>query len=257
MGLTYVVLTMVNRDDLLDGGAEQVAATVRRIKELRQDMLVETLVGDFQGHRSAIDVVVDAAPDVFAHNVEVVRSQTRTMRDARCGYEQSLEVLRYAKQRAPERPTKSSVMVGVGETDAEVLETLDDLRRANVDIVTIGQYLRPSAKHHAVERFVTPDTFEAYRAAGAAMGFAYVASGPLVRSSYKAAEVFIRGMLKGGEGEHEKLIAERVATARREAARVAASLGASTPPRGEAHAAASILGGQEGNFVPASRLLRR
>jgi len=195
MPLRYVVMTMVDRDDLLDGGAEHVAKTVRRLKELRPDMRVETLLGDFGGHLDAVDTTVDARPDVWAHNIEVVRRLQRSIRDVRCSYEQSMGVLRRAKQRAPERLTKSSIMVGIGETDDEVLETMRDLREVGVDIVTLGQYLRPTPKHAEVQRFVTPERFEAFAAEGRAMGFAFVASGPLVRSSYKAAEVFVQSAL--------------------------------------------------------------
>jgi len=196
LGLQYVVITMVDRDDLLDGGASHVFKTVTRLKELRPDMLVETLLGDFQGHLDYVDVTVDAKPDVWAHNVEVVKRLQRTIRDVRCSYEQSLRVLRRAKERDASRITKSSIMVGIGETDDEVLETMRDLRAAGVDIVTLGQYLRPSAKHAAVDRFVHPDTFDRFAEEGRAMGFSYVASGPLVRSSYKAAEAFVRGILR-------------------------------------------------------------
>jgi lipoic acid synthetase len=195
MPLRYVVMTMVDRDDLLDGGAEHVARTVRRLKELRPDMRVETLLGDFGGHLDHVDTTVDAAPDVWAHNIEVVRRLQRTIRDVRCSYETSMGVLRRAKQRAPERMTKSSIMVGIGETDDEVLETMRDLREAGVDIVTLGQYLRPTPKHAEVARFVTPERFDAFAVEGRAMGFAFVASGPLVRSSYKAAEVFVQSAL--------------------------------------------------------------
>jgi lipoic acid synthetase len=196
LGLQYVVITMVDRDDLLDGGASHVAKTVTRLKELRPDMLVETLLGDFQGHLDYVDITVDAKPDVWAHNVEVVKRLQRTIRDVRCSYEQSLRVLRRAKERDAARITKSSIMVGIGETDDEVLETMSDLRAAGVDIVTLGQYLRPSAKHAAVDRFVHPNTFERFAEEGRKIGFAYVASGPLVRSSYKAAEAFVRGILR-------------------------------------------------------------
>ena len=195
LGLQYVVITMVDRDDLLDGGASHVAKTVLRLKELAPKMLVETLLGDFQGHMGYVDVTVDAKPDVWAHNVEVVRRLQRTIRDVRCSYEQSLAVLAHVKERDPARITKSSIMVGVGETDEEVTETMRNLRSAGVDILTLGQYLRPSPKHAAVDRYVHPDTFERFAEEGRAMGFAYVASGPLVRSSYKAAEVFVRGIL--------------------------------------------------------------
>jgi lipoyl synthase len=219
MALQYVVLTMVDRDDLADGGARQVARTVQRLKELRSDLLIETLMGDFQGETGPIDIVVDAKPDVFAHNIEVVRRITRRIRDVRCGYDRSLSVLRRAKDRAPERVTKSSIMVGIGETDEEVVETLSDLRSAGVDIVTIGQYLRPSPKHHEVIRFVTPETFAEFERTAKSMGFLYAASGPLVRSSYKAAEVFVRSVLRP-EGGHEGVLEARLARARTLADRV-------------------------------------
>ncbi len=197
MPLRYVVMTMVDRDDLLDGGADHVARTVRRLKELRPEMLVETLLGDFGGHLGSIDTTVDAAPDVWAHNVEVVQRLQRSIRDVRCSYDQSLAVLRRAKERAPGITTKSSLMVGIGETDDEVLEAMRDLRGAGVDVVTLGQYLRPTPKHAAVERYVEPERFDAFAREGKAMGFAFVASGPLVRSSYKAAEVFLGSRLRG------------------------------------------------------------
>src|SRR5262249_25438712 len=153
-------------DDLIDGGAEHVAKTVRRLKELRPEMLVETLLGDFGGHLGAVDTTVDARPDVWAHNIEVVRRLQRTIRDVRCSYEQSLAVLRRAKERAPARMTKSSIMVGIGERDEEVLEAMRDLRGAGVDVVTIGQYLRPTPKHAAVDRFVEPATFDEFAREG-------------------------------------------------------------------------------------------
>jgi len=235
MALQYVVLTMVDRDDLPDGGARQVARTVEALKELRSDLLVETLVGDFQGQPRSIDTVLDAKPDVFAHNIEVVRRITRRVRDARCGYDRSLSVLRRAKDQAPGRITKSSIMVGIGETDEEVVETLSDLRTAGVDIVTVGQYLRPSPKHHEVMRFVTPETFREFERIALGLGFRYAACGPLVRSSYKAAEVFLRSVLKP-EGGHETagglqaapsnietLLEARLAEARAAAGRIAAA----------------------------------
>jgi lipoyl synthase len=200
MDLHYVVMTMVDRDDLLDGGADHVARTVRRLKELRPDMLVETLLGDFGGHLDPVDVTVDARPDVWAHNIEVVRRLQRTIRDVRCSYEQSLRALRRARERSADVVTKSSVMVGIGETDDEVLETLRDLRDAGVQVVTIGQYLRPTPRHAPVDRYVEPERFEAFEQQGKAMGFAYVASGPLVRSSYKAAEVFVASALRPSSG---------------------------------------------------------
>jgi lipoyl synthase len=193
--LKYAVLTMVDRDDLLDGGAEHVALTVRALKRRRPQMLVETLVGDFRGSHSAVDVVLEARPDVFAHNLEVTRGLTPAIRDARCSYDRSLDVLRHAKVSAPERLTKSSLMVGLGETSEEVLQAMGDLREAGVDIVTLGQYLRPTPKHAAVERFVTPEEFALYEREGQKMGFQFVASGPLVRSSYHAAEAFVSASL--------------------------------------------------------------
>jgi lipoyl synthase len=195
MPLRYVVMTMVDRDDLLDGGASHMARTVTRLKELRPEMRVETLVGDFAGHLADVDTTVDARPDVWAHNLEVVQRLQRSIRDVRCSYDQSLGVLRRAKERAPEIITKSSLMVGIGETDDEVLEAMADLRAAGVDVVTIGQYLRPTPKHAPVDRFVEPARFDAFAREGRAMGFAFVASGPLVRSSYKAAEVFLASAL--------------------------------------------------------------
>ena len=201
MPLQYVVMTMVDRDDLLDGGAEHVLRTVRRLKELRPEMLVETLVGDFGGHRTAVETTVDAGPDVWAHNIEVVRRLQRTIRDVRCSYDQSLDVLQWAKARSPKTLTKSSIMVGIGERDDEVLETMRDLRGAGVDVVTLGQYLRPSPKHAPVDRYVEPERFDDFAREGKAMGFAFVASGPLVRSSYKAAEVFVRSTLQARDPE--------------------------------------------------------
>ncbi|MCC6556324.1 MAG: lipoyl synthase [Polyangiaceae bacterium] len=231
LDLQYVVMTMVNRDDLLDGGAEHVARTVRRLRALRPDLLIEALVGDFQGHLAAVDEVVDAGPDVFAHNIEVVRRLTRPIRDVRASYDQSLAVLRRAKERAAADParrrlTKSSIMVGIGETDAEVLEALRDLRGAGVDIVTLGQYLRPTSRHAPVDRFVTPERFADFAREAMDMGFLYAASAPLVRSSYKAGEVFVRSLLGAGQGPQgvESLLEERLAVARREAARVHAEL---------------------------------
>ncbi len=201
MDLAYVVLTMVDRDDLLDGGADHVAQTVRRIKERSPKLLVETLVGDFAGARHDVETVVrDGRPDVFSHNVEVVPRLQRTMRDARCSWERSVDVLLWAKA-ASARYTKSSLMVGCGEEPDEVLEAMRLLRAADVDVLTIGQYLRPSPKHAPLVRYVTPEEFEAWRVAGLDMGFRFVASGPLVRSSYRAAEAFLHGILESdGEG---------------------------------------------------------
>jgi lipoic acid synthetase len=247
LGLQYVVMTMVDRDDLLDGGASHVARTVTRLRELRPDILIETLLGDFGGHLDYVDATVDAKPDVWAHNIEVVERLQRPIRDVRCSYETSLGVLRHVKERDPSRITKSSIMVGIGERDEEVLGTMADLRRAGVDLLTLGQYLRPTPKHVAVDRFVTPETFAAWAEAGREMGFSYVASGPLVRSSYKAAEVFVRSVLKPGDPAAASfLLEERLAEARRAAAEIDAPR---TTSELAARSAAVLL--------PASSLVRR
>lgn len=196
--LAYVVLTMVDRDDLLDGGAAHVAQTVRRIKHHSPQTLVETLVGDFQGVRGDVaTLVAEGRPDVFAHNVEVVPALQRKMRDARCTWERSMKVLEWARLEGA-NVTKSSLMVGCGESDEDVLEAMRSLREdGGVDVLTIGQYLRPSPKHAEIVRYVEPAEFERWRELGMEMGFRFVASGPLVRSSYRAAEAFLSGILRG------------------------------------------------------------
>jgi lipoyl synthase len=196
--LRYVVLTMVDRDDLLDGGADHVARTVSGLKARKPGLLVETLVGDFRGRFQDVETVQAGRPDVFAHNIEVPRRLTPKIRDQRCDYDTSLAVLKHAKSLAPQGLTKSSIMVGLGETDAEVYETLADLRAAGVDVVTLGQYLRPTPKHAPLERYVPPEQFAEYERVGLELGFAYVASGPLVRSSYHAAEGFMAARLGVG-----------------------------------------------------------
>jgi len=199
---------------------EHVARTVTRLRELRPDILIETLLGDFGGHMDYVDTTVDAAPDVWAHNIEVVRRLQRSIRDVRCSYEKSLGVLRRVKDRNADRITKSSIMVGIGETDDEVLETLQDLRGAGVDLVTLGQYLRPTPKHAEVKRFVEPATFDMFAHEARSMGFAFVASAPLVRSSYKAAEVFVRSILRPGDPEAaDRLLKDRLAIAQKAAER--------------------------------------
>ena len=200
MGLKYVVLTMVDRDDLPDGGAGHVAATIaaikRRAAQSGGEMLVEALVGDFQGDRAQIAAVLAGGPDVFAHNVETVLRLTPRVRDHRCSYVRSLQVLRSAKDLRPGIVTKSSLMLGLGESDREVEQAMDDLREHGVDVVTFGQYLRPSLLHLPVREHVTPARFAALEQRAQKKGFLYVASGPLVRSSYKAAEFYIAGMLR-------------------------------------------------------------
>jgi lipoic acid synthetase len=200
MGLAYVVLTMVDRDDLSDGGAAHVARTVRRIKHHSPDLRVEALVGDFGGGRDAIRTIVqEGRPDVFAHNVEVVGRLQRSIRDARCSWDRSTGVLIAAKELGS-AITKSSLMVGLGKERAEVLEAMQRLREADVDVLTIGQYLRPTKRHAPVQRYVEPAEFADYEQAGLGMGFRFVASGPLVRSSYRAAEAFVLGVLGQGAG---------------------------------------------------------
>jgi lipoic acid synthetase len=204
MGLEYVVITMVDRDDMLDGGAAHVAETLRAIRAHSPEILIEALLGDFSGNLDDVaTTVTEGRPDVFAHNVETVERLQRTVRDARCSMERSLAVLRHAKAVSPETYTKSSIMVGLGETRDEVLETMRALRAVDVDVLTLGQYLRPTPKHHELVRYWTPEEFDALRDEGLAMGFRYVASGPLVRSSYRAAEAFLRGLLTKTTGPVE------------------------------------------------------
>lgn len=189
MGLNYIVLTSVNRDDLEDGGAAHYAATVKRVKEVNPDTAVEALTPDFQGKFSDVEVVVDSGIEVFAQNVETVRRLTHPVRDPRASYEQTLAVLEHAKRYKPEVLTKTSLMLGLGETDEEIIEALDDLKAVGVDIVTFGQYLQPSLNHLPVERYVTPEQFQQYRRWGLERGFLEVVSGAFVRSSYRAEQV--------------------------------------------------------------------
>lgn len=186
MGLRYVVLTSVNRDDLPDGGAAHYAAAVRAIKERTPHVAVEALTPDFQGVLADVATVVDSGLEVYAQNVETVRRLTHPVRDPRAGYQQTLDVLAHAKAHRPAVLTKTSLMLGLGETDAEIRECMRDLRAARVDILTLGQYLRPTANHLAIERFVTPGEFAAYREAALELGFLECVSGPMVRSSYRA-----------------------------------------------------------------------
>ena len=187
MGLRFAVITSVNRDDRKDGGAELFGLTIRAIRERVPGCGIEVLVPDFQGSHAAMEIVMEAAPDVLNHNTETV---PRLYRQVRLGarYERSLDMLAYAKQIAPRTPAKSGLMLGLGETAAEVLSVMGDLRMHGVDILTLGQYLRPSPQHLPIVRYVPPAEFDEFRRAGNAMGFAHVEAGPLVRSSYHAAE---------------------------------------------------------------------
>jgi len=195
MGLRYVVLTSVDRDDLADGGAGHYAACVRAIKQVNPLTAVEALTPDFGGSQAAVETVVDSGLEVFAQNLETVERLTHVVRDPRAGYQQTLDVLAHAKAHRPEVLTKSSLMLGLGEGDDEIHRSLEDLRRHGVDIVTLGQYLRPTLNHLAVERWVHPDEFAQYRAFGLELGFLEVAAGPLVRSSYRADQILQKNNL--------------------------------------------------------------
>ncbi|MDC1190378.1 lipoyl synthase [Gammaproteobacteria bacterium] len=186
MGLKYVVLTSVNRDDLEDGGAEHFAQTVKLIKELNPGTAVEALTPDFKGLSSSIDILVNCGLEVFAQNIETVERLTHPVRDIRAGYKQTLDVLAESKRINSKVLTKTSLILGLGETDQEIEETMDDLIKNKVDILTLGQYLRPTLNHLPIERWVTPEEFETYREIGLKKGFLEVVSGPMVRSSYRA-----------------------------------------------------------------------
>jgi lipoic acid synthetase len=190
MGLKYVVLTSVDRDDLADGGAAHYAACVRAIKLRCPGTIVEALTPDFSGSTAAVETVLDSGVDVFAQNLETVERLTHRVRDPRAGYAQTLDVLAHAKRYRFDVVTKTSLMLGLGETEDELVCALDDLRARAVDIVTFGQYLRPTMNHLPVERYVTPEEFEHYRELGLSRGFLEVVSGPLVRSSYRAERAF-------------------------------------------------------------------
>jgi lipoic acid synthetase len=200
MGLRYVVLTSVNRDDLEDGGAGHFAACVREIKQLCPETSVEALTPDFQGDLGDVETVVDSGLDVFAQNVETVRRLTHPVRDPRASYEQTLAVLAHAKRHRPDVLTKTSLMLGLGETEEEITTTMDDLRAVGVDILTLGQYLRPTVNHLPVARFVAPGEFEDYRAAALGRGFVECVAGPLVRSSYRAEQALERNNAGLGTG---------------------------------------------------------
>ncbi len=196
LALKYVVLTTVDRDDLPDQGASHIARCIRSTQRACPEMLIEMLMPDFQGKTELVQQVINARPAVLAHNLETVRSLTDRIRDSRASYDQSLDVLRYLKQQCPDGYTKSSLMLGVGESRTETLQAMKDLRDAGVDFLTIGQYLQPSKKHLKVEKFMHPDEFDELALQGDKMGFEYVASGPLVRSSYKAAEFYIERKIR-------------------------------------------------------------
>jgi lipoic acid synthetase len=195
-GLGYVVLTSVDRDDLADGGARHFAETVMKIKQKNPSILVECLTGDFAGDTEMAALVARSGLDVYAHNVETVEALTPHVRDRRATFQQSLRILEAAKRAKPSLITKTSMMLGLGETEPQMWDALRQLRASEVDVVTFGQYMRPTKRHMAVHEYVTPDKFELWRQRALDMGFLYCASGPLVRSSYKAGEAFIENVLK-------------------------------------------------------------
>eukprot|EP00112_Aurelia_sp_Birch-Aquarium-sp1_P001665 Seg1180.1 transcript_id=Seg1180.1/GoldUCD/mRNA.D3Y31 product="Lipoyl synthase mitochondrial" protein_id=Seg1180.1/GoldUCD/D3Y31 len=192
----YVVLTSVDRDDLPDGGAAHFAETVREIKKETPTMLVECLTPDFRGNNDQIELVASSGLDVYAHNIETVKSLQWLVRDPRANYEQSMGVLQRVKEYLPHLITKSSIMVGFGEKDEEIVQTLKDLRSVGVDCVTLGQYMQPTTNHLKVTEYIRPERFKEWEEIGNELGFAYTASGPLVRSSYKAGEYFLKNLVE-------------------------------------------------------------
>lgn len=196
-GLDYIVITSVDRDDLSDQGSGHFAETVQKLKTLKPNILIEALVPDFRGDVSCVEKVAKSGLDVFAHNIETVEELQSSVRDHRANFKQSLDVLMRAKEYAPAGTlTKTSIMLGCGETPDQVVNTMEKVRAAGVDVMTFGQYMRPSKRHMAVSEYVTPEAFEKYRLLGMEMGFRYVASGPMVRSSYKAGEFYIKSMIE-------------------------------------------------------------
>ncbi|KAJ6503404.1 hypothetical protein C8R47DRAFT_1007557 [Mycena vitilis] len=195
-GLGYIVLTSVDRDDLADGGSHHFAETIRKIKQKAPHILVEALTGDFWGSLKDVAVVAQSGLDVYAHNIETVEELTPFVRDRRATFRQSLQVLEHAKKQGV-RITKTSIMLGLGETDEQLMHALKELRKVDVDVVTFGQYMRPTKSHMKVHRYVDPAEFDNWKKVAEDLGFLYVASGPLVRSSYKAGEYYIENVLRG------------------------------------------------------------
>ncbi len=195
-GHDYVVLTMVARDDIEDGGAAHLAKCIRAIHKETPQVLVEILISDLHGKESSLAAVLESAPVVLAHNIETIDRLTKFVRDGRAKYAQTLHVLENSKRLAPDIYTKSSIMLGLGETEEEVIATMRDLRAVGVDMLTLGQYLPPSSNHIALKEYVHPDQFAKLEKIGLDLGFIYVASGPLVRSSYRAGELFVKNLEK-------------------------------------------------------------
>ena len=196
LGLKYVVITSVDRDDLADGGATHFAATIKAIKHHDPNVITEVLIPDFQGNLDDVKKIIDAEPEVIAHNIETTEPLTPKVRDPRATYKQSLRVLKGIKDLNPAIYSKSSIMLGLGEAEGDLLKTIRDLRDVNVDVLTLGQYLRPSKGHINVTEYVTPQRFDYYRGLAEDLGFLYVASGPFVRSSYRAGEFFVEALIR-------------------------------------------------------------
>ncbi len=196
LGLKYVVITSVDRDDLPDGGAAHFASTIRAIKQFDPDVITEVLIPDFQGNLNDVKRVADAGPEVIAHNIETTEPLTPKIRDPRATYKQSLRALKGIKELNPSIYSKTSIMLGLGESESDLVKTMRDLREVDVDILTLGQYLRPSKGHIPVSEFVSPERFEHYKALAEELGFLYVASGPFVRSSYRAGEFFVEALVR-------------------------------------------------------------
>ena len=208
-GLTYIVLTSVDRDDLADGGSSHIARTVREIKA-GSNVLVEVLMPDFRGDTTSLDRIIASGADVLAHNVETVRRLTPSVRDRRAGYDQSLAVLEHLKKASGGRVTKSSIMVGLGERHEELVQTMTDLRRVGVDALTIGQYLQPTQRHLPVVEFISPSRFAEYEKAAKDLGFGMVASGPFVRSSYRAGELYLEGLARTRNAEMDRQLPKQL-----------------------------------------------
>lgn len=194
-GLKYVVITSVCRDDLLDGGASHFAKTIKSIKEESPQTVVEPLIPDFQGNPEAVEKIIGSGPEVISHNIETVARLSPLIRDTRATYQQSLSVLEMIKEINSKIYTKSSMMLGLGEKEEEVIQTAKDLRSVGVDIVSMGQYLQPTTRHSPVKEYVSPQKFEWYKKRIENMGFAYTVAGPFIRSSYKAGELFIKNII--------------------------------------------------------------
>ena len=192
----YVVLTCVDRDDLEDGGAAHFAECIIEIKKAYPEIIIEVLIPDFNGDIASLKKIIDAKPEVIAHNIETVERLQKKIRDVRANYNQSLAVLENIKKINPKIYTKSSIMLGLGETDEEIIQSMKDLRAINADILTIGQYLRPTDWHIPISSFVAPEKFEYFKQKALELGFLFCAAGPFVRSSYKAGELFVKNVLK-------------------------------------------------------------